>query len=369
MGSVLKVRVRTALLSVLGLAAACACGQTNGLPSPMHYPLASPHGFIKGMTEAAYQRRVLLEPRVYRSLDPLRIDGVDWMSLQVAWYQKNDTSNRIFADGGQTPTDASVTDFIHYLNGLGMRVFLDVFVNANHQNAWQAAFRPSKPQAWFHSYDTYLVHYAKLAQADHVNLFAIGDEFDRLDDVPRYEPYFAKAISDVRRYYHGPVTYGADYTHYQKVTFWKHLDVVGIDAYFPLSSAPKPTTSELQASWNHIANQLQSFRKSRGLSHKPLVITELGYYSGRGAAKTPGDWTPAAPVDLGLQRRLYEATFQTIYQRSWLSGIFWFWWANPSNPHWKGGAQDNGYTPRGKPAEAVLRYYFHRPRTRPVPSL
>ncbi len=78
---------------------------------------------MKGMTEAGYQRNVFLESQVYASLGQLRGDGVNWMSLQVAWYQKNDESDRIFADDKETPSDASVNRLIAYLCGLGMRVF------------------------------------------------------------------------------------------------------------------------------------------------------------------------------------------------------------------------------------------------------
>jgi len=353
------------LAAVLALA---GCGP-GSLPAPRHHALPPEQGFMKGMTEAGYQRNVFLEPQVYASLGQLRKDGVNWMSLQVAWYQKNDESDRIFADDQETPTDASVNCMIAYLRGLGMRVFLDIFINANHQNAWQATFQPKDPKAWFRSYDHYLIHYARLAEADHVSLFAIGDELDRIDDVPQYEPYWARAIADVRQYYHGPITYGADYPHYQKVTFWKLLDVVGVDAYFPLTTAKDPTTSELAAAWDHLADKIQTWRMASGLVRKPFVITELGYFSGNGAAAKPGDWTPSATVNLGLQKRCYLATFQTIYRRPWLAGLFWFWWANPSNPHWQGGPHDNGYTPRGKPAQAVLRYYFHLGHGVPTPAL
>ena len=361
-------RERLAGLAVVAGILTCAgCGE-RGVPAPLTYPLPPTTAFMKGMTEAAYQVNVLNNPQVYASLPRLRRDGVNWISLQVAWYQTTDRSNRIFPDPRETPTDASVTRFIRYVNGLGMRVFLDVFVNANRGNAWQAVFHPSNPQAWFQSYDRYLVHYAKLAAADRVSLFAIGDEFDSLDDVPAYTPYWTRAIADVRRYYHGPVTYGANYTHYQRITFWKQLNMVGLDAYFPLSSAARPTTPQLVSALNRLARQIYTWRQRAGLTEKPFVITELGYFSGNGTAKKPGDWRAAAPVNLQLQKQCYQATFQTIYRRRWLRGIFWFWWANPSNPHWQGGPADNGYTPRNKPAEKVLRAYFTVPRSRWFPA-
>ncbi len=329
-------------------------------------PLAPLAARMKGMTEAGYSSGVFDTAAVRNAVVHLRQDGVNWLAIQVAWYQPTMTSTTI-APNRKTPTDASVTRLIRLAHHQGMRVFLNPFVNSMQGSGWQAQFHPRLVAAWFASYDHYLAHYAALAQKDHADLFAIGDEFDTLDNVPAYEHYWAKAIATTRRYYQGPVTYGADYPHYQAVTFWKLLDDVGIDAYFPLSAAPNPSLPELVANWNRIADQIALWRTSAGLSKKPFLITELGYPSEDGAAATPGTWYPHDPVNLGLQQRLYQATFQSVWQRPWVKGIMWFWWANPSNPDWKGGPGDNGYTLRGKPAEAVLTYYFAG-RTAPAPT-
>ncbi|NMP23141.1 glycoside hydrolase family 113 [Sulfobacillus harzensis] len=339
-----------------------ACGAPPRLPGPsISLPPLSAR--MKGMTEAAYTPHVFTSQAVTNSIIHLHQDGVNWLSIQTAWYQKTNNSDTIAPNAQKTPTDASVTYLIHLAHHEGMRVFFDPFVNSLTGSGWQALFHPKSPKAWFHSFDNYLVHYAKLAQRDHVDLLAIGDEFDSLDDVPAYQPYWAHAIQLARQYYHGPITYGADFPHYQKVTFWKDLDDVGIDAYFPLSTASNPRVSSMAATWNQLANQIQSWRETAGLSHKPFVITELGYPSEDGAAATPGTWFPHQPVNLAIQQRCYLATFESVWQRPWLKGIMWFWWANPSNPDWEGGPKDNGYTLRGKPAENTLRSYF-----KPTPS-
>jgi len=179
-----------------------------------------------------------------------------------------------------------------------------------------------------------------------------------MDAVPALRPDWIHAIEVVRRYYHGPVTYGADYVHYQQVAFWNALNEVGIDAYFPLANTHSPSLAQLEASWTTIGNQIETWRKTSHLTSKPFIITELGYYSGLGAASQPGSWTPHLPANLGIQTELYEATYDSIYRRPWVSGLFWFWWANASNPDWQGGSHDNGYTPRGKPAEIVIRQNF-----------
>jgi hypothetical protein len=313
---------------------------------------------MKGMTEAGYNPSVFDSPQVRQSIVQLHNDGVTWLAIQVAWFQQTNQSTVIRPSPQKTPTDASVTTLIQWAHHEGMRVFLNPFVNSFQGSGWQALFHPTSVPAWFRSFDVYMAHYAKLAAQDHADLFSIGDEFDSLDHNPAYRPYWIHAIQIARRYYHGPITYGADYPDYQQVTFWPALNMVGVDAYFPLSSQANPSVATLVASWNQVADTIEAWRVQTGLAQKPFLITELGYPSEEGAAATPGTWYPRKPVNLALQQKLYLATFESIWQRPWLRGIMWFWWANPSNPDWQGGPRDNGYTIRNKPAELVLKEFF-----------
>ncbi len=352
------MRWTTRLGQILLAAVALTLPGCSGDPDP---PLPPMSAMMRGMTEAGYKPGVFDTPQVTGELQRMRRDGVTWLAIQVAWFQDTNASVQIGPDPAKTPTDASVRALIAKAHAMGMRVFLNPFVNSLEGNGWQANFAPSSSAQWFKSFDAYLAHYARLAQSTGADLFAIGDEFDSLDAVPAYRPYWLQAISVARKYYHGPIVYGADYPHYQQVTFWQALDDVGIDAYFPLSQQPNPSVAALAGSWRQTAAQIQAWRQSSGLDRKGFIVTELGYPSEDGAAAQPGSWFPHQPVNLALQQRLYEATLTTIGQEPWLRGLFWFWWANPSNPNWQGGPSDNGYTPRGKPAEATLRKYFGRP--------
>ena len=349
-----------ASIALIALLVLSGCGLFSTAPQPSpssSQPLEPLTSRMKGMTQAGYTTNVFNTAAVRNSIIHLRSDGVNWLAIQVAWYQTNNSST-VIAPNAKTPTDASVTRLIQLAHQEGMRVFLNPFVNSMVGSGWQALFHPRSVSAWFSSFDHYLAHYAALAQTDHADLFAIGDEFDSLDHVPAYEPYWVKAIKTARHYYHGPITYGANYPNYQSVTFWKLVDDVGIDAYFPLSQALNPTVAQLAQAWNLEANKIENWRRRAGLAHKGFLVTELGYPSENGAAAMPGAWFPDQPVNLALQQKLYSATFKTLWQRPWVKGIMWFWWANPSNPDWRGGPRDNGYTVRGKPAQQVLKHYF-----------
>ena len=346
-------RLGPLLLAAVALALPGCNGSTDSDP-----PLPPMSAMMQGMTEAGYKPGVFDTQQVTGELTRLRRDGITWLAIQVAWFQDTNASVTIRPSPRFTPTDQSVRRLTALAHRMGMRVFLNPFVNSLEGNGWQANFAPSSVPQWFTSFDAYLRHYAALAQSTHADLFAIGDEFDTLDAVPAYRPYWLRAIAVARRYYHGPIVYGADYPHYQQVTFWQALDDVGVDAYFPLSQDPNPSTAQLAANWRQIAAQIAAWRQATGLDKKGFIITELGYPSEDGAAAQPGAWMPSQPVNLALQQRLYQATLATVGKEPWLRGLFWFWWANPSNPNWQGGSGDNGYTPRGKPAEATLHSYF-----------
>eukprot|EP00959_Pyramimonas_sp_CCMP1952_P095295 1992706-Pyramimonas_sp.AAC.1 len=56
-----------------------------------------------------------------------------------------------------------------------------------------------------------------------------------------------KLVADVRGVFSSRITYAANFDEYSEVDWWQHLDMIGINAYFPLRSVctsfhPHPTT-------------------------------------------------------------------------------------------------------------------------------
>lgn len=374
-------RSAASVASVVALASALAAGTgataAGGTGAPQSRPAASRAAdaaptpslgpFMRGMTYAAYSRTVFATRVSDRQVREMAAAGVNYVSVQVAWFQPTATSTTIApgtVPGSQTPTDGSLVHLIRLIHELGMHVFLDPFVNATTGEAWQGTFHPTSWPAWFAAYDRMVAHYARLAQANGVELLALGDENDSSDHDPSLLPYYLQMVRVARRYYHGPLTYGADYPDYQQVpvAFWRALDAIGIEAYFPLADTTDPTQAQLDAAWRAEAQQIDAWRASAGLGNEPVIITELGYYSGDTTAESPGQWNAGARLDLGLQVKCYQAVFDTIYQEPWLAGIFWFWWANPSDgPDWPPLPTNNGYNVQNKPVLGLIARYFRAP--------
>jgi hypothetical protein len=96
------------------------------------------------------------------------------------------------------------------------------------------------------------------------------------------ESHWRELIGQVRRIYTGDVTYAANFDQYQDVTFWDALDVIGVNAYFPLrrpdaSTEPAHLEKELTAGWRNVLRELQSFRATNDLRDRPFLFTEIGY--------------------------------------------------------------------------------------------
>lgn len=316
--------------------------------------------FMRGMTYAGYNATVFASAASDAQVRAMARAGVNTISVQTAWYQATPTSTRIVPTA-QTPSDASLVHLIDLIHSLHMRVFLDPFVNATTGEAWQGAFHPTSWPAWFRAYDAMIAHYAHLAQQTHVQLLSLGDENDTSDHNPALLSDYLQLVRLARRIYKGPITYGGDYPDYQQIpaAFWRSLNAIGIEAYFPLAASTDPSPAELDSAWKREVVSITAWRQREGLTDEPVIITELGYYSANTTAENPGSWEPAAPLDLALQVACYRAAFTTIYQQPWLDGIFWFWWANPSDgPDWPAVPTNNGYNVQAKPVLALIEAYY-----------
>lgn len=314
---------------------------------------------MKGMNYAGLARDVFasrLSDSLIHQLDRI---GTNWLAVSPAWYQDTAASGEIHPWQGITPSDESVRHLIGLAHRLGMKVMLKPVVEAR-DGSWRPDFRADDWDAWFASYQRFVTHYARLAAEEGVEAFSAGDAYSG-SDVGRPDDW-RRMIVAIRREFKGPVLYGADWDRFRNVRFWDAVDLIGINAYFPLSSKPAPTLDDLKAGWSRWIQDIERWRPRSGFEGKQIVFTEIGYASRKGAAYRPSALAPGAPVDLRLQRDAYEAAFQTVYHRPWLAGLFWFWWDNPSVPDWPGGSGDRGYTPRGKPAEKVLSRWYGQPR-------
>jgi hypothetical protein len=255
---------------------------------------------------------------------------------------------------------SSIQHAINTIHSLGMNVLLKPMVDVD-DGTWRAQITPTDVNAWFSSYTNFIDTFANLAQQNKnngVTMLSVGCE---LNSMEQYTQQWDNVIAGVRSIYSGQLTYAANFSStsvgsqnnvggYTTVPWWNKLDDIGIDAYFPLTNTNNPTEAQLQSAWNGIANNIQSWRTSEGLSQK-VIFTEVGYASQDGSNTAPYSGTVSTTVDQQEQSDCYQALLTTMSSRSWYNGQFW--WAWSTDP--LGGYSDpTGFTPQQKSVQTLL---------------
>jgi len=296
-----------------------------------------------------------------QSLDNMVADGVNWVALNVFWFQDDLTSTAIAPryDLWSTP-EASVERAVEEIHSRGMSVLLKPMLDVA-SGQWRGEIPPSDP--WFTAYQGFIGEWAQKATDLGVEALCVGTE---LKATVGEDAKWRDVIQEARSKFSGPLTYGANWDNFAAVTWWDALDSIGIDAYFPLTGVEDPSIAELMAAWDLRADGIEGWLT--GLppaAQKPVLFTEIGYRSLNGANMAPWAWEPygTANVDLQEQAECYFAALRETWNRDWMDGYFWWIWeTNPMAGIDPGtGLPMNDYTPQNKPAEGVFAYYYRIP--------
>jgi hypothetical protein len=137
--------------------------------------------------------------------------------------------------------------------------------------------------------------------------------------------------------------------------------------YPPLSVPVKPTVQDIVAAWHQPPpagawwtptfdyQSPYDFLQSVALQYgKPVLMTEAGYLSVDYAGQISGVTGIPGPLNVQEQADAYQAFFQVWGPSagSWLEGVeFWNWDLD-------GAYSPNGFSPMGKPAQAIVTAYF-----------
>ncbi|HJW95789.1 MAG TPA: hypothetical protein VJ901_19415 [Thermoanaerobaculia bacterium] len=229
-------------------------------------------------------------------------------------------------------TDLSMRLGIVRAHNLGMQVMLKPHVWPHGGDPTK--FEPPSWETWFASYENYVLHEAQLAERMHVEWLCIGTELSRSESRPEWH----QLIRKVRALYHGRITYAANFDAFEKTPFWRELDAIGVDAYFPLASTMDATDAQLLAGAREAVARMQRVAKATG---RNVILTELGY------PKTPGAWIdPWAEhrerdADPSAQKRSFDAMFAALKSAPNISG--YFVWKYESDPNF---VDEKGYLPK-----------------------
>jgi hypothetical protein len=288
-----------------------------------------------------------------QNIDEIAGLGADTVSLVVDTRQENGKSSRIYLDMRMTPTPEALASIIDHAKSRGLKVVLMpiVLLDAPINTEWRGTLAPESWEKWFESYREMITHFAWIAEGHKVDVLVVGSE---LVSTENKAEEWRKTIKQVRGVYKGLLTYSANWDHYTSIPFWDQLDLIGMNSYYKLGEDHNVSVDEIVRRWKDIQQDLFSFQREVG---KPLLLLEAGWCSMQNAADEPWDYTKIdEPIDLELQRKLYEGFFRAWYGNPRMGGFMMWEW-----PPVEGGHDDRGYTPKGKPAEKVLREWLAKP--------
>lgn len=365
--------MRYFLLLGLLLHSAIACSPTQAFPpppprtSPPVSPLKPivrpfPEAFQKGICYAhAWEdadRGGYGTDKDHQTLKRLQALGVSWISLTPFFFQNSRTSEKISGTSAQmkrAESDDRVLATARAAHQLGIKVLLKPHLWVG-DNSWCGTISPPDWKVWMASYQEVVVQYARLAQTIDADGLIIGNE---LGSATQADPEgFRTAIQAARSLYSGPISYAANWDEVERVTFWDDLDAIGVNAYWPLTRDKNATDDARYAGALQIDAQLLALSQK---THRPVLITEIGYRSVAGSDLDPHTWPEndqERPVDFDTQASAYAAVLKAFWNKPHIKGIYF--WKVISDGDWREDGGQRGFSPLGKPAETVLRQYFRR---------
>lgn len=304
--------------------------------------------------------------------EPLEQDNIEWITL-VGWGVQDDHNSQLMTHGNgdslrMRRRDSSLLCRIELVHEAGFKVFVKphIWVRAPSDGKWRSDIYPTSDDNWAlwqESYRTFILRYAKIAEAGDAEMFCVGTELSRLS--VEKPAYWEGLIQEIRTVYSGKLTYAANwYNEYEKITFWDRLDVIGVQAYFPLVENECPSVEQISAGWMRHLTELEAVHKRY---NRNILFTEMGYKSTSASAIKPWEWIENSAEEENVasvetQANCYKAFFNTVWDKEWFAGVhLWQYRADVGKGRGRGrrqGRKHLDFTPQGKLAEEVIANGF-----------
>ena len=300
-------------------------------------------------------------PSTAALLDHLGRLGVTWVSVTPFGRIWSLSSSQILMDFEAPYEDnrAGIERFIAQAHSRGIRVLLIPHLWVETEG-WRGEINPGSPQGWATyraSYRRFVMAWARTAGRAGADAFSIGVECGSWSG--RFGAFWRGLIEQVRAVFPGVLTYSANWDEVENVLFWDQLDLIGINAFYPLADHDDATFEE------YIQGALRAQRsvaEQAEVLDKPVLFVEVGYTTRANAAVRPWLWPDgmdSVVVSETEQARALLASFRAFLPERWFAGFFiWRWYADLDDV-----SQEAiwGFSPHGKLAERLLERVFAEP--------
>jgi hypothetical protein len=294
-----------------------------------------------------------------RSIDECARMGATWIAL-TPFGRVADLSGRGVDPTFEVPfaqNRLAVGRAIRMAHARGLSVMLvpHLWVESG---AWRAEIDPHSDEgwaSWAQSYGSFVRGWAEVAEAEHAELLSAGVELRSWVTTPR-APSFVELVRQLRTIYSGPITYSANWDDAEETVVWGELDLIGINAFYPLAERDGAPFTTLLEGGERVRRRLRSLSESW---RKTVLFTELGYTTRPNPAVRPWEWPDAMKdvvVDERAQAEAYLALLAPLLDEPSFGGFFvWRVYADPDDVSQEA---EWGFSPRAKLAELVIRDAF-----------
>ncbi|XXT21849.1 hypothetical protein WME94_09845 [Sorangium sp. So ce429] len=294
-----------------------------------------------------------------RAMDEAVAMGATWVSLTPfgrVWDGKGTGVDLVFEAPFQE-NRRNVLAAIAQAHARGLKVLLvpHLWVESGE---WRAEIDPGDDAGWARwaeSYRRFLLTWAAVAREGGAEMLSVGVELRSWVTTPRAAS-FLPIIEAVRRVYPGLLTYSANWDDVEHTVIFDALDLIGINAFYPLAEREGASFEELLRGGRKVAEGVDAVARAWG---KPVLLTEIGYTTRRDPAVRPWEWPDrmkGVVVDERSQAEAYAAVVAPFLDARTCAGFFvWRLYADPDDVSQEA---EWGFSPRGKLAELVLRDAF-----------
>ncbi|HXK16364.1 MAG TPA: hypothetical protein VNG33_01070, partial [Polyangiaceae bacterium] len=325
------------LLAALALGVPASAHATGSVTLPYELPElggAAMRGITIGPIESAlHPGRGYGSPYFERGLDEAVRLGATWISLTPfgrAWDLQATGIDKTF-ELPLAENQRGMLRAVQQAHERGLRVLLvpHLWVESG---GWRAEIDPPTDEGWrrfAESYRAYVLTWARFAASAHVDMLAVGVEL-RSWLTTTHAPSFLPILRDIRAAYAGPLTYAANWDDVDQTVILGELDVIGINAFYPLTDKPNASDAELVQGGAEVARKVKELAE---LWQKPVMFNEFGYTARTDPALRPWEWpehVPGAQVDGRAQAAAYGGLLSgMIATRELVGGFVWRLYADP----------------------------------------
>ena len=298
-------------------------------------------------------------PAYDRTLGEARAMGATWIAL-TPFGRVSDLAGTGVDFTFEAPFERNRRDVaraVEMAHARGLRVMLvpHLWVESGE---WRALIDPKSDAAWTRwadSYARFARAWAQVAESTHTDMFSAGVELRSWVTTSRGAS-FARLLRDLRRVYHGILTYSANWDDVDQAVVLGEVDVIGINAFYPLADTAGAPEASMAVRARAVRDKVHELAARW---RRPVLFTEIGYTTRPDPALRPWEWPDSmseVKVDEVAQATAYRALIEPMLDEPDFAGFFvWRMYADPDDT-----SQEApwGFSPRGKRAELVVRDAF-----------